>query len=100
MEKRNHQSIRNVAGGLFVALIVIMAATNAIKAQVMSGDKYSITSSVVANGGGASTGDNKKIEGTAGQSAAGGPYSGGLVSHTAGFWASSSSAASPTPTPS
>jgi len=53
----------------------------------MSGGNYKITSSVQASGGGAGTGGgNKVIEGTAGQSAAGGPLTGGAVSHTSGFW--------------
>lgn len=55
--------------------------------QSMSGGNYKVTSSVQASGGGASTGGgNKVIEGTAGQSAAGGPQTGDPISHVAGFW--------------
>lgn len=55
--------------------------------QSMSGGNYKITSSVQAGGGGAGTGSgNKVIEGTAGQSAAGGPLTGSTISHTSGFW--------------
>src|SRR4030095_4984677 len=55
--------------------------------QSMSGGNYKITSSVQASGGGASTGGGSKVlEGTARQSAAGGPVTGGVISHTSGFW--------------
>lgn len=52
-----------------------------------SGGSYRITSSVVAAGGGTSSGSGGKvIEGTSGQSAAGGPHTGNSVSHFSGFW--------------
>ena len=52
-----------------------------------SGGNYKITSSVVAGGGGASTGSGSKvIEGTTGQSLAGGPLTGPSKSHFSGFW--------------
>src|SRR5215831_614843 len=104
MRKRNQRSIRKVAGGLSAIMTVIATAmflSADVNAQVSSGDKYSITSSVVANGGGASTDGSKRIEGTIGQAAAGGPHSGGSISETAGFWfAVKASDATPSPTPS
>jgi len=55
--------------------------------QTLSGGPYKITSSVQASGGGTSTGAGSKvIEGTAGQSAAGGLHTGGSISHIPGFW--------------
>ncbi len=55
--------------------------------QTMSGGNIKITSSVQASGGAAGTGSgNKVIEGTAGQSLAGGPLTGGAISHNSGFW--------------
>src|SRR5436190_9396174 len=106
MRKCNQQSIRKVAGGLLVIMTAItttMVFSSGDNAQVSSGDKYSITSSVVANGGGVSTGDGKRIEGTIGQAAAGGPYSAGALSHEAGFWfavKAGDATPGPTPTPS
>jgi hypothetical protein len=66
-----------------------------------SGGPYQITSSVVGSGGGISSGaGNKVIEGTAGQTAAGGPTNGSSISHQAGFWSAALvAAATPTPTP-
>jgi hypothetical protein len=68
-------------------LVFLISSPFASIGQTLSGGPYKITSSVQASGGGTSTGGgNKVIEGTAGQSAAGGPQSGGSVSHVAGFW--------------
>jgi hypothetical protein len=68
----------------------------------MSGGNYKITSSVQASGGGTSTGSsNRVIEGTAGETAAGGPYTNSPLSHDAGFWPTTlaiSALPSPTPT--
>jgi len=103
MRKTNQQSIRKVTRGLVASLSLILSAmtlTMTANAQVMSGDKYSITSSVVASGGGVSSAGATRIEGTAGQSAAGGPATGGSVSHTAGFWAAVNATPSASPTPS
>ena len=83
-------------------LVLLFLSGPAATAQVMSGGQYSITSSVQASGGGASTGSgNKVIEGTAGESAAGGPYSVANFTHEAGFWPTTlaSVAAMPSPTP-
>jgi Calx-beta domain/Domain of unknown function (DUF4214) len=82
--------MRNIRHSVFVALAVLLAVfLNTIggSAQSMSGGNYKITSSVQASGGGTSTGGgNKVIDGTAGQSVAGGPLAGDSVSHTSGFW--------------
>jgi hypothetical protein len=87
---------------MLTAIMIASAVTPAVNAQVMSGDKYSITSSVVGSGGGSSANSDKRIDGTAGQSAAGGPLANSSFSHTAGFWAAASATpnASPTPNPS
>jgi hypothetical protein len=66
-------------------LTLLPALLNVIggAAQSMSGGNFKISSSVQASGGGSSTGGgNKVIEGTAGQSAAGEPQTGGLISHS------------------
>jgi len=56
-------------------------------AQSSGGGNYKITSSVVAGGGAASTGSGSKvIDGTGGQSAAGGPQTNSSISHLSGFW--------------
>jgi hypothetical protein len=82
--------MRNIKDLVLIALLVLLALfLNAIggAAQSMSGGNYKITSSVQASGGGTGTGGgNKVIEGTAGQSSAGGPLTGGPISHTSGFW--------------
>ena len=103
MRSVNQQSIGRVGGRLIMvltAIIVASAVTHVVKAQVLSGDKYSITSSVVGSGGGSSANGDKRIDGTAGQSAAGGPHSNDPFSHTAGFWAAATAIPSATPSPS
>ena len=83
-------------------LFSLVLSARTLPAQVMSGGKYQITSSVQAGGGGASTGaGNKMIEGTAGETAAGGPYSVSTFSHDAGFWPTTLApvSAMPSPTP-
>ena len=53
----------------------------------ISGGTFKITSSVLAGGGGMSSGSGSKvIEGTAGQPAAGGPQNTSSISHASGFW--------------
>ena len=103
---RQHQSISQIAERArvisFAGLLAILLSAPAAPAQVMSGGNYRITSSVQANGGGASTGaGNKTIEGTAGESGAGGPYSVSGFTHEAGFWPTTLAAvaAMPSPTP-
>src|SRR5215471_5749437 len=83
-------------------LFSLVLSARTLPAQVMSGGKYQITSSVQAGGGGASTGaGNKMIEGTAGETAAGGPYSVSTFSHDAGFWPTTLAPVTvmPSPTP-
>ena len=89
---------------LTIGLLIFIVSPSVLTtmAQTMSGGKYTITSSVVAGGGGTSTGSgNKTIEGTSGQAAAGGPHSQSPYAHEAGFWptALSQPAGTPTPTP-
>jgi hypothetical protein len=72
---------------LFTTLLCLFVSAATVIAQTSSGGPYKMTSTVIAGGGGASTGSgNKSIEGTTGQSAAGGPRTGGNKSHDAGFW--------------
>jgi hypothetical protein len=95
-------SIKLIARTLPVGVLCLTLNLIAASAQTMSGGNYKITSSVHAGGGGTSTGSgNKVIEGTAGQTAAGGPTSGSAFSHDAGFWPTTltQAAATPTPTP-
>ncbi len=102
MRNTNQQSTGKAAGGLviFTVVLIALAVCTTANAQVSSGGKYSITSSVVGSGGGSSTSGTQRIDGTAGQNAAGGPSTGGSISHTAGFWAMTNGpAATPTPTP-
>jgi len=71
---------------LLVLLLSLGLSPLAALAQ-SSGGNYKITSSVQAGGGGTSVGSgNKVIDGTAGQTGAGGPLSNGSVSHDGGFW--------------
>src|SRR5215471_6945914 len=100
MRSTNQQSIRSVGLTVLAAIIIASAVTHTARAQVMSGDKYSITSSVVGSGGGSSANGDKRIDGTAGQAAAGGPHANNSFSHTAGFWAAATVTPSPTPSPS
>ncbi len=93
---------KRTAVSLSIALLCFILSAVGAMAQ-SGGGNYRITSSVVAGGGGASTGSgNKSIEGTAGQSGAGGPHANSPYSHDAGFWPTTVMAAatpSPTPTP-
>lgn len=87
-----------VVAGLLLGVALSSMST---LAQTMSGGSYKITSSVQAGGGGTSTGSgNRSIEGTAGQTAAGGPQANSPYSHDAGFWATTSMQPTSTPTPS
>jgi hypothetical protein len=85
---------------LSTILLALTISTIAGLAQSSSGGPYKITSSVQASGGGTSSASgNISIEGTAGQSAAGGPHNNSPLSHDAGFWPTTSGQATPTPTP-
>jgi Calx-beta domain len=85
---------------LSIVLLSLVISTIAGLAQTSSGGPYKITSAVQASGGGKSTGSgNTTIEGTAGQSAAGGPHNNSPYAHDAGFWPTTTAPAGPTPTP-
>ena len=60
-----------------------LATTNA---QVATGGTYTLDQSVIANGGGTSLGTGYKVEGTSGQSAAGGSLANGVYNVKSGFW--------------
>ncbi len=95
-------SIKLIARMLPVGALCITLNLIAASAQTMSGGNYKITSSVQASGGGTSSGSgNKVIEGTAGQTAAGGPLANSASGHDAGFWPTTLTQAlvMPTPTP-
>jgi hypothetical protein len=51
-----------------------------------SGGTFTITKSVIADGGGRATGGTFTVDGTIGQSVAGGPSTGGTFSLASGFW--------------
>jgi len=94
-------SIKLIPRMLPVGILCLALNLIAASAQTMSGGNYKITSSVHASGGGTSSGSgNKVIEGTAGQTAAGGPTFGSALSHDAGFWPTTLTQAAATPTPS
>src|SRR5262245_23064627 len=82
--------MRSIRTPIPISLAVLFAFflnTVGGQGQTLSGGPYKITSSVQASGGGMSTGAGSKvIEGTAGQSAAGGLHTGGTISHIPGFW--------------
>src|SRR5262249_55824012 len=82
--------MRSIRTPIPISLAVLFAFflnTVGGQGQTLSGGPYKITSSVQASGGGMSTGAGSKvIEGTAGQSAAGGLHTGGSISHIPGFW--------------
>jgi len=81
--RKSNQSLKLILTGGLLSLLL-----NPIPGLAQSsGGNYKITSSVVAGGGGASSGSGSKvIEGTAGQTAAGGPPTGSSISHVSGFW--------------
>ncbi|PWU16792.1 MAG: hypothetical protein C5B50_12660 [Verrucomicrobia bacterium] len=66
---------------LLVCLLFFAGVGSTLHAQ-----PFTIDSSTVGGGGGASTGATYSINGTIGQSTAGGPLSGGNFTVTGGFW--------------
>jgi len=72
--------MRKTVASLIVAIVLATAAT------AQSGGSYTIEKSVIANGGGTSTGGAYSLEGTIGQPIAGGPANGSPVSLQSGFW--------------
>ncbi len=71
---------------LFVLLILFAAATCAADAQIAAGGNYTLAQSVVASGGGTSAGGTFKVEGTAGQAAAGTRQFNAAYNFYSGFW--------------
>lgn len=69
---------------LFSGLICLLLMYSITVAQ--SGGSFTITKSVIAGGGGNSTGGTFVVDGTVGQSAAGTTSSGGTFQVTGGFW--------------
>jgi hypothetical protein len=70
-----------------IAMVVLILAASTAFGQVVSGGSYVLERTVTAGGGGASLGGDYKIEGTAGQHAAGTTSFGGVYSTRSGFWA-------------
>ena len=72
---------------IYTLLVLTMAGLGqAGQAQVATGGSYTLEQSVVANGGGASTGGTYAIVGTPGQSAAGTASASGQYNIRGGFW--------------
>ena len=67
-------------------LIVILSAIVVCQAQISSGGPFSLSKSAVAGGGSTSSNASFTVEGTAAQSAAGGPLQAGAFSVYSGFW--------------
>jgi hypothetical protein len=73
-----------------ILLITAFVALTQISGQIATGGSYTLDQAVTANGGGRSTdpiGNLYKVEGTSGQSAAGGSLIGGTYNAKSGFWA-------------
>ena len=75
-------------------LLIFVFAWVAI-AQIATGGDFTLEKSVVAGGGGASSGGVFQVGSTTGQAIAGGPKTGGVFSLNSGFWVPDSV---PTPT--
>lgn len=83
MQKNSRKILMLMILNLF--LMIVSAS-----AQVSSGGVYTLNQTVIANGGGTSSNapsNNYKVEGTAGQSAAGTFAVGGSYTARSGFWA-------------
>src|SRR2546421_7478733 len=84
MRERNNYEPSTV---IFASVLLCLVLGPSRGLAQSSGGSYKITSSVQASGGGTSTGSgNKVIEGTAAQSASGGPQTAASISHVSGFW--------------
>ena len=68
------------------SLFVLAFAVANISAQIATGGIYALEQSVIANGGGASSGGFYAVEGTNGQPAAGTNGTGGAYALRGGFW--------------
>lgn len=71
---------------LTVALAIALSMIGVAHSQ--SGGQYTIEKSVIAGGGGTSTGGTFSIQGTIGQAVAGGPSTKSPFSLQSGFWSS------------
>lgn len=69
-----------------IAVVTAFGTALLTGVAAQSGGNFTITESVVANGGGASSGPGFSVSGTAGQSAAGLSSSGGAFTVYSGFW--------------
>src|SRR5687767_3756668 len=70
-----------------------------LNANAQSGGQFTITKSVIAGGGGASSAGTFTLAGTIGQPLAGGPSSGANFSLISGFWGGGGSVAPTTDAP-
>lgn len=86
--KRAARIKRILFSGLLPCLLACLFLS-AAHAQVATGGTYTLDQAVIANGGGTSTGTGYRVEGTAGQSAAGGNLTGLPYNVKSGFWAPS-----------
>src|SRR5438309_1738920 len=80
--------VKRILLTLTVLTLVVLTA----QAQIATGGSYTITQSIIASGGGASSGGGPNIfsiTGTGGQSLAGGPISNAPYNFFSGFWTSS-----------
>jgi hypothetical protein len=77
-------------------LAVVIGCASAVASFAQSGDAFAITSSVIAGGGGTSTGGAFSVTGTLGQPAAGGLLSGGPFALSSGFWSAIQTPGAPT----
>lgn len=77
-----------------ISAVCLMILTIAAHSYAQSGGGFDITKSVLAGGGGTSTGGSFSITGTIGQSLAGTTSSGGSFQLTSGFWGGSAAPAS------
>ena len=67
-------------------LLIIFAATCAAEAQIATGGNYTLAQTVIAAGGDTSAGGSFKVEGTAGQNAAGTRQFNSPYNFYSGFW--------------
>src|SRR5688572_927579 len=66
----------------FCVLLVCLSSMS----LAQSGGQFTITKSVIAGGGGRATGGTFTVDGTIGQSVAGGPSTGATFTLISGFW--------------
>jgi len=69
-----------------LVLLTLLCLTPATAGTPPTGDPYRVERSTIDSGGGISTGDAYRLEGTIGQADAGPPLVGGAYGLTGGFW--------------